>query len=174
MEILIIGGALVALMVYVSTRIKNSAASAYERETIETEKFFIVKPENFINPISEKSEFAFTAYSKDFGSDKAEEIRQAQVFLRIYGDENFNEVCRNAKHSAGKIVSEETTKIVDEKICFLKSERTENEIEIETFYKIIENNKQSEVYELKISILSQYKDNYSTAVGELLESFRIK
>lgn len=174
MEIFIIGGALVALMVYVSTRIKNSAASAYERETIETEKFSIVKPENFINPVGEKTEFAFVAYSKDFGTGKAEESRQAQIVLRVYEQGDFAAVCRNAKHSDGKIISEETTKTGDEKICFLKSEKTENDVEIETFYKIIENKKRPEVYELKISILTEYKDNYSAAVGELLESFRVK
>ncbi|HEX8286622.1 MAG TPA: hypothetical protein VF556_01425 [Pyrinomonadaceae bacterium] len=174
MEILIIGGALVALMVYVSTRVKNSAATAYERETIETEKFFIVKPENFINPVGEKSEFVFAAYSKDFGTGGAEELRQAQVDLRIYVDKDFDEVCRSAKHADDKIVSEETTKSGDEKICILKNKRTENEIEIETFYKIVETKNGREIYELKISVLSDYEDNYSAAVSELLESFRVK
>ena len=39
MEIFIVGVAVVALMVYVSTKIKRSAAAAFEREEIEEEDF---------------------------------------------------------------------------------------------------------------------------------------
>ena len=174
MEILIIGGALVALMVYVSTRIKKSAASAFERETIETDEFSIIKPENFINPTDDNSEFAFTAHSKDFGTGEAEEFRQAQTNLRVYTDAGFDEVCRNARQSAGKIISNETTESGNEKICFLNGEKTENEIETEVFYKIVESGKQNKIYELKISVLNEFREDYSAAVNEMLQSFTIK
>ncbi|MBA2735580.1 MAG: hypothetical protein H0U50_02210 [Pyrinomonadaceae bacterium] len=174
MEILIIGGILVALMAYVSTKIKKSAASAYQRETIETDEFSIIKPENFINPTGENSGFAFTAHSKDFGTGEAEEFRQAQTNLRVYSNAGFDEVCRNARQSAGKIISNETTESGNEKICFLNGEKTENEIETEVFYKIVESGKQNKIYELKISVLSEFRENYSAAVNELLQSFTIK
>ena len=57
MEILIIGSLIVALMVYASTKIKRSAAQAFEEETIETDEFYLVKPEGFLNPIGNASEF---------------------------------------------------------------------------------------------------------------------
>jgi len=174
MEILIIGGALVALMVYVSTRIKNSAASAFERETIETEEFSIIKPENFISPVGENSEFIFTALSRDFGTGEAEEFKQAQAELRVYPNADFEEVCRNARQSAGKIISEETSESVDEKICFLNGEKMETEIETEIFYKIVESKKQNKIYELKISVLSEFREGYSAAVNELLNGFKVK
>src|SRR5215218_5042830 len=83
MEILILGVILVALMAYVSTRIKKSAARAFEREVIETGDFRLVKPEGFLSPVSENSEYAFEAYSKDFGEDDAAaEHRQARAVVR--------------------------------------------------------------------------------------------
>ena len=51
MEILIIGGVLVVIMVIISTQIKKAAASAFEREVIETDDFRIVKPSGLMNPI---------------------------------------------------------------------------------------------------------------------------
>lgn len=174
MEILIIGGILVALMAYVSTRIKKSAADAYERENIETEEFTIIKPESFISPTGESSEYIFTAYSKDFGRDEAEEFRQSKAELRVYAGAGFEEICRNAKQSAGKIISEETGESGNGKICFLNAEKTENEIETEIFYKIAESEKQNKIYELKISVLSDFRENYSAAVNELLRSFTTK
>ena len=174
MEILIVGGALVALMVYVSTRIKNSAASAFEREAVETADFSIIKPENFISPVSENSEFAFTALSRDFGTGEAEEFKQAQVELRILPNADFEEVYRAARQTAGKIISEETSESVDEKICFLNGEKTENGIETETFYKIIGSKTQNKIYELKISVLSEYRENFLAAVNEFLNSFTVK
>ncbi|MCU1287779.1 MAG: hypothetical protein JWN60_8 [Acidobacteria bacterium] len=174
MEILIIGGALVALMVYVSTKVKKSAESAYERELFETEKFSIIKPENFINPLNENSEYVFTAYSKDFGKADAEELRQAQVNLRVYTNADFEEICRNAKLTAEKIISEERSKKEDEKLYFVSGEKSANGIQIETLYTIMESRKRPEIYELEISILSYCKESYSNAVNELLGSFTLK
>src|SRR5687767_8261126 len=49
MELLIPGLILVALMVYASTRIKRTAAAAFDRETVDTEDFIIQKPEGFLH-----------------------------------------------------------------------------------------------------------------------------
>ena len=174
MEILIIGGALVALMVYVSTRIKKSAASAYERETIETDEFSIVKPENFINPIDENSEFVFTALSKDFGTGAAEEFRQARAELRVHSNAGFDEVCRTAELTIGKIFSKAKSEGGAERTCILSGEKTENEIETEIFYKIVESKTRKKVYELKISVLSGFEGNYSSAASEFLNGFNLK
>ena len=174
MEILIIGGILVALMAYVSTRIKKSAAIAFEREMIETEEFLIIKPENFISPVIEDSEFAFTALSKDFGTDAAENTRQAQASLRVYENADFDEICRIAEQSAGKIISEETTASADEKIRFLRGEKTEDEIESEIFYKIVASKLGNKIYELKISVLNEFRENYAAAVSEFLNGFKEK
>ena len=79
MEIFIVGVMVVALMVYVSTRIKKSAAQAYEPETIDAEDFTINKPAGFINPVNDDSAFVFEAFTKDFGTDEAKDFRQARA-----------------------------------------------------------------------------------------------
>ena len=144
MEILIIGAVLVALMAYASTKIKKSAARAFESETIETDEFIIVKPEGFINPINDKSRFAFEAYSKDFGKDGAENTRQAEIFVSVFSKQDFK-----------------------------ANETVENETAY-NFYKVIESEKLNKVYELKISVLKDFLADYQKRVDETLESFRLK
>src|SRR5262245_3557700 len=83
MELLIPGLLLVGLMVYLSTRIKRTAAAAYASETIETDEFRIVKAEGFIMPVDENSRFEFAAYSREFGKDEADRHRQASLELTV-------------------------------------------------------------------------------------------
>ena len=93
MEILIMGGIIVALMVYASTRIKRSAAAAFEEETIETDDFSLVKPEGFLNPVENEDFLAFYAFSKDFGEEgKAEKSRQSLIKLKSLAGRSLTEI----------------------------------------------------------------------------------
>ena len=176
MEILIFGIVLVALMVFVSTKIKKSAARAYEKEFIETEEFRITKPEGFINPINEDSKFAFEAYTKDSGKNDAEEFRQAQAQLTVITGADFETVCAKAKESAGKILSENFLENAraNQNICFIESEKTKNDVKIISFWKIIESIQRRKVYELQISVLENYREDYVGKTNEMLESFAVK
>ncbi|MGI8641971.1 MAG: hypothetical protein ACR2MG_18735 [Pyrinomonadaceae bacterium] len=176
MEILIIGGILVALMVVVSTKIKNSAARAFEREIIETENFRLVKPDGFVNPIRDVSEFAFEAYSKEFGEKSERNIWKAQAYLTVSSGLNFAVACKKARQEAGKILSEKVLKDAPEgeKICFIESEKSENEVKFYEFRKIVESRKQQKTYDLKISILKAFRDDYVSRVDELMNSFELK
>lgn len=69
MELLIPGLILVALMVYASTRIKRSAAAAFDEEAIETDEYVIQKPEGFLHNLNAGSEYLFEAYSKEFSKE---------------------------------------------------------------------------------------------------------
>lgn len=149
MEILIIGGALVALMAYVSTRIKRAAAAAYEREEIETENFRLVKPEGFLHPLRDKSEYAFEAYSKHFGEDEAAKLYQAQAVVKIYKKQNGARLHQT-----------------------IESEKTENGVVIQTFRKILRGS--GEFYELEVSVLGDYREKYLERINEMLESFSLK
>ncbi|HEX8736655.1 MAG TPA: hypothetical protein VF721_15090 [Pyrinomonadaceae bacterium] len=146
MEIFILGLILVALMAYVSTRIKKSAARAFEKETIETEDFSIVKPEGFLNPLNDNSEYAFEAYSKDFGENDAAEFRK--MTARIY---------KNPER--GEDLPDET-------------EKTEKGVTIQTFRKILKTDEKS--YELEISVLKDYREEYFDKINEMLNSFSLK
>ncbi|MDQ2746193.1 MAG: hypothetical protein M3T96_02925 [Acidobacteriota bacterium] len=174
MEIFIVGIAVVVLMVYASTRIKKIAAEAYQPETIETEDYLIFKPEGFINPFSENSEFAFEANSKDWGKNDAGKFRQARAALRVTADADFKAVCENAKKSAGKITSKRFVKDAPDgqKIFILEGETSESDVKILIRRKVVEANKK--VYELKTAVIEAYAEDFADRIGAMLESFTVK
>ena len=175
MEILIIGIPLVILMVYLSTRIKKSAASAYEPETIETDDYVLVKPEGFISPVGAASAFVFEAYSKDFGeSDETEKLYRAQAKLRIAANENFAVYSERAKQTFDEILSAETVGAAQNgrKICLLKGEKRDNGVSTIEYRKIIAG--ESRIYDLSATVLSDAADAYAASIEKLVESFRVK
>lgn len=111
MELLIPGLILVALMVYASTRIKKSAAAAFEAESIAGPNFTIDKPEGFLSVVNGKPELEFEAYSRDFGGEGAEDIRQARAEIRrLDGVEKFvgvSEVVDGRKYVIAEMDTEE-------------------------------------------------------------------
>lgn len=164
------------IMVIVSTQIKKSAARAFEEEIIETDEFSIIKPSGLMNPIRDVSEYAFEAYSKEFGEKKERNIWRAQVYLTVSEGLNFIQVGENAKSEADKILSEEILKDAPagQKIRLLESEETENNASFYVFHKIVENEKQRKIYDLQVKILKGFQDEYSSRVEEMLNSFRLK
>lgn len=176
MEILIVGVLLVAAMIFVSTKIKKSAADAFEREIIERENFKLVKPKGFISPLNENSEFAFEAYTKEFGKNDADEFRQAWVNLVVTSDLNFPAAIESIRKADGKILSEKLSPDAPDgqKICLIESEKIDKEVKVKKFYKIVESSKHREIYQLRISVLDAYKEIYSSEIREMLDSFVVK
>lgn len=155
MEILILGVLLVALMAYVSTRIKKSAAQAYEKEVIETADFSLVKPEGFLHPLNNDSEYAFEAYSKEFGEEgAAAKIRRSRARVKIYDRLPAGD---GAAATIGDSVSE--------------IEEIENGVPVRIFRKILKN---GGTFELEVSVLREYEDHFSDKIKEMLDSFRLK
>ncbi|MEJ7849459.1 MAG: hypothetical protein WKF92_15365 [Pyrinomonadaceae bacterium] len=169
MELLIPGLILVALMVYASTKIKKNAAIAFERESIETEEFSVTKPEGFLHPLNNDSEYAFEAYSKEFGQDHAEQTRQATADLLVFNNSSIQEQRDQ--------ISRETTAVMLEKtdgddIILIEAEREDDDIVLNSFYKLaVSTNK---IYKLRISVLPEYKDAYLDRINEMLNSFEVK
>lgn len=176
MEILIIGSIFVALMVYVSTKIKKSAAAAYEPETIETDEFFIEKPEGFLHPLRDRSEFAFEAYTDTYGEGAARSIWRAQARIKVYSDKKIKNVIADLKKNADKILSEKFVKDAPakQKIFVIESERIEDEHKRHEFWKIVEDLRSKKVYELKISVLNNYLEEYADKTETMLDSFTVK
>jgi hypothetical protein len=149
MEILIIGIILVALMAYASTKIKRAASEAFETEIFETEGFKITKPDGFIIPVKENSEFLFETYSKDFAEDEAEKFNQCwAVVVENGGTENSSEI--------------------------IESEKIEDDVTIKNFVKNLVNPSLNKTYELEISVLPYYQEQYSDRIKMMLESFSLK
>lgn len=176
MEILIVGVVLVALMVYVSTKIKKSAASAFERETIEKEDFRLVKAEGFISPVDENSDFLFEAYTKEFGKNDAEEFRQAQANLVAISDLSFEAVIDKIKKTEGNVLSEDFSDDVprEQRICLIENEKIQGNVNFIFFHKIVESKKHHKIYHLQVSVLDAYRKDYSGRINEMLESFVVK
>ena len=174
MEIFIVGLAVVALMVYASTKIKKSAAAAYQPETVETAEFRLYKPEGFIYPLNDDSGFAFVANSKEWGKNEASKFRQAKAVVRVIQNSDFKIVCENAKKSSGKVKSKQFVKSapVGQKIFLLEGETTEADVKIITFWEIIESRKK--IYELKIAVLETYAEDFAERINAMTASFNVK
>lgn len=172
MEILIPGLILVALMVYASTRIKKNAALAYERETVETADFSIIKPDGFICPVDHDEKLIFVAYSKEYGRDDTDVIRQASAELRRLDDANFDEVRERVKIDSVSVVSEDIGILNGAKSCLIKTERIENGINLDAMHKIIAVD--GRIYWLTVTAIPEYKEDYSSKINELLDSFTLK
>jgi hypothetical protein len=160
-------------MVYASTKIKRIAAEAYEREVVATEEFNLVKPEGFIIPTGDDSQFAFKARSKDFGEDEAPDTPQVLVGLSVYADANFETICENARKTATEILSEDLIdNLPERKIYQVEFEKNVNEIPFYVFHKIVENSARQKVYDLKISVLRDFREKHEEQIGEILSSFK--
>ena len=174
MEILIAGVALVALMVFVSTKIKKSAATAFEREVIDTKDFIIIKPEGLINPLRDKSEFAFEAYSKEFGKNDAEEFNKMSAHLKIISQASFEETCENTKKSVSEILSENVSKNKGQNISLIEGRKSENEVQFFSIWKIVKSIERQKIYQLQVVVLENYREEYAKRLSEMLESFTVK
>jgi hypothetical protein len=172
MELLIPGLILVALMVYVSTKIKKNAARAYEQETIVTPEFSVVKPEGFICPVDYNEGLIFAAYSKEYGRDQTDGVRQASAEIRKFDDASFDEVCERAKIGAVRVVSEDIGILNGAKSCVIATERIDAKITLDAINKIVEGDEK--IYELIITVLPEYKEDYSRKIDEMLGSFALK
>ena len=169
MELLIPGLILVGLMIYVSTRIKRSAAGAYEKETVETEEFSITKPEGFIVIDSDEPNVIFAAYSKEYGTGDADAIRRVTAKLRVWADRSVAAVRDDAAEGATKIVDEQHLSdgsVILETLSQLDGVQLENE------YRIAQRNERT--YEFSVAALSETKVDDQKAIDELLASFELK
>jgi hypothetical protein len=166
MEILIAGVILVAFMAYASTRIKRSAAKAFEAETVETHQFVIQKPDGFLNVINGDPQFAFEAYSKEFGTGDASAIRLGTATIKI-SDAGIDPVV------SGTEIASDIKEVIGEKhYRLIEGKRVNNGTELRVLYKIAEN--KGKVFVLEITALPEAPDEFSRKIEHMLDSFEIK
>lgn len=163
---------MVGLMVYVSTRIKRSAAAAFELENIETDEFSIRKPEGFLHPLNNDNGLHFEAYTKEFGEDDAKKLRHAWAELEVHEGSAPGSIIEEIKRSAEKVSIEETIREGERQVYLVDTERLENGVPVTTLYKITADG--SRVYEMRISVLDEFKENFLQKSEEMRASFRLK
>ena len=171
MELLIPGLLLVALMVYASTKIKRSAAEAFEAETIETDAFILEKPEEFLNVINRDPSLELDAYSREYGLEHAAEVRQARAEIRRFEDSTIDEAVTRIRDSA-TVKSDIAEIIAERKYRLIEAERIEKGIGYREIYKIAASG--TTVYELKVIALEDANQEVTSRIESILTSFILK
>jgi hypothetical protein len=167
MELLIPGLILVALMVWASTKIKKTAADAFEPEFIETDAYSVQKPEGFLHVIGDE-DHEFNAYSKDFGKGDNIGTRQATIEIDVFRGEGVGAVRDSITESAESFeITVDTAAL-----CEINTEETANESVVSAFYKIVAAD--DSVFRLRFAVLPEHKDDYLRRIDDTLDSFTIK
>ena len=170
--ILIPGLLLVALMVWASTRIKKTAAAAFDAETVETDDFVIQKPDGFLNVINGDPKYAFEAYSKEFGGAGAEDFRQGRINLTVRGSGAVDDMVAELNSSDGEIVEDIAEVIGSIHYRLIDVKRMEKGVEFRATYKIGEND--SKIYELEAVRLAETSDEFARKIEVMVGSFELK
>lgn len=169
MELLIPGLILVALMVYASTRIKKSAARAYEPETIETEEFVIQKPEEFLHNLNADPGSIFEAYSKGFSAEHPS-FRLGTASIKKFDGQTVEAIATNKLANSKNTIDDDTEKLGERSYRILVIQRDEDGVEMEISYKITEVN--ASVYTLEVKAVPESANGQW--VETFVDSFRVK
>ena len=171
MELLIPGLILVALMVYASTRIKKSAAEAFEAETVDTEHFVLVKPEGLLLVVNGDPNFAAEGYSKDYG--EGEEASQRVIRFTVARTQGAATDAVGDRLTAGaEIVSRETEVVDGTKYTVIEAVKTDNELATREFHKI--GAAGGNVFDLCITSIAEPDDAARRKIEQMVSSFRLK
>ena len=154
-------------MVWASTKIKKTAADAFEPEFIETEAYSLQKPEGFLHVIDDP-DHEFNAYSKDFGKGDKIGTRQATIEIDVFRGQDVGAVRDSITESAESFgITVDTPAL-----CELNTEETANESAVSAFYKIVAAD--DSVFRLRFAVLPEHKDDYLRRIDDTLDSLTIK
>ena len=159
-------------MVWASTRIKKVAASAFEPEAVETEDFVIQKPEGFLNVINGDPKYAFEAYSREYGTDGAEEFRQGRLYVTVRENAAVEDVVAEVKAAASETVEDIGEVIGANHYRLIDVKRSEKETELYVTYKIGERN--GKVFTLEAVRLAETSDEIVRKMEVMVASFELK
>lgn len=163
MELLIPGLILVAVMAYLSTRIKKRAADAFTAERIDTGRYSFEKPEGFLHVIGDE-QHEFMAYSNEFGEYDDSRFRRATIELDVLPGTDVASVSEAICEAA------ESSNVRPENI--IEADERANETEFRAVYKLIE--RDGSVYRLRFAVLAEYFDAYLGRIDDTIESFVTK
>lgn len=170
--IVIPGLILVALMVYTSTRIKRTAAEAFESETVETDAFLIQKPEGFLHVVNGDPQFAFDSYSNEFGSSGSENIRLGTAKLKVFDGKTVDEALADARVNGDAIGNDLREVVGGVHYRVVEAERTEKETAFRVRYKLAAKN--GGVYRFETVNLADAPDEFVRKIDTMLDSFEVK
>lgn len=169
--------AFIAILLFISSKIRNAASAAFEPEQIEREHFRVYKPEGYLNPVDYTEKTPFEAYTREVGERAAGRLRKSLVKLTVSDGLNFDGLRKEIKKDAQEFVSTEFEENAPEgqKICLIETKK-ENEDEVVTVIlnKIVESRRQRKTYNLEISVLEQAREEYEDRINRMFDSFEVK
>ena len=166
MELLIPGLILVALMVWASTRIKKTAAAAFDAETIETAEYSIRKPEGFLHVLGD-TKHELTAYSREFCEETSKD-RRANIEIDVFPDTSVKTIRDDIRRSA----IDSKLEYQEDDICELTTEETANQTSFTAFYKIVGRGNVS--YRLRFAVATDHLEEYVNTIKDTVDSFTVK
>jgi hypothetical protein len=171
MEFLIPGLILVALMVYASTKIKKSAAAAFEAERIETRDFIVEKPEGFLNALNRDASLELDIYSRDFGKGPAAGFRAVSAEVRIYSKRKPDQIAAAIAETVD--VRSKIKEVIDgRKYLVIEARSDENEVEFRELYKLADRN--GGVFEFRLKALKEIDSEIARKADLMFASFEVK
>ncbi len=171
MELLIPGVIIVALMVYASTRIKRSAASAFEPETIETDDIIVQKPEGFLNNLNGDPKYAVETYSRDYGV-AATNIRAGRIRISVRPGSSVDDAIARIRESDGEIIEDIGEVVGAHHYRVIETHRTEKTADCIVTYKLAAKN--GKTYCLEAVRLAETPDEFAAKMDAFVASFELK
>jgi|CXWL01.1.fsa_nt_gi hypothetical protein len=171
MELLIPGLILVALMVWASTKIKKTTAAAFEAETVETDEYIINKPQGFLHVLNGDPQYAFEAYSKEFGGPGAEDVRRATATVGVTATTVKEEASRRV--NAGNNLIDDRSEVIGEtKYRLIETRAVANDIAYRNLFKIAERG--GKTYVMTVTVIAETTDEAMRDIETMLNSFELK
>lgn len=170
MEILILGIILVAIMVWASTRIKRTAAAAFDAETVETEHFTIKKPDGWLSVVEPKAPYLFEAYTKDFGAPPNEGIRLGTASVEAIDDSVDEIVARETVD--GEVIDELREIVGGHHYRVVEMTLSEDDVDRLEWLKFADAG--DAVYTFRVKVLADATDAFRRDIEAMVDSFEIR
>ena len=172
MEILIPGLILVALMAWLSTRIKRNASAAFDAERVETEDLIVEKPEGFLHVLNDDTGLLFRAYSRDFCSVGNKDVRQATIEVERHRGSTLDEAMATAEGSAETFTSETPYTEGSERAIDARSTRIRDGGEFEIVHKFV--TRGSDVIEARGAVLTENRDDHMSDIEQAIGTLQVR
>ncbi|MEO0354824.1 MAG: hypothetical protein AAF268_08380 [Cyanobacteria bacterium P01_A01_bin.3] len=164
-------------------RLFASAPKPSPAKRIETDEFSLMKPAGFScpSPSSASKLFALELYSDRRsgliqivdGHQVREEFSYAWAVVSVTPG-NGLELCRNAARNSSVQILEETEETTnDEQQLTIVARKQSKLFSIESTHKVVFSPQLDKTYELRVSLLSDYKSEWIEPVGTILSSFQL-
>lgn len=168
MELLIPGLIIVALMVWASTKIKRHAAQAFDAEEIQGDGFTLDKPEGFLSRVESPDGHLFDAYSKDFGTGSADNLRAATAVV-FSSDNTINEAASLEQSRLTNSERSELFELGGSHCIIVTGDAVRDDHAFNVSEKILTRDGHTLV--LKIDVLKERSDEFARKIENMLISF---